>query len=195
VVRGRPFVTYLKPLLEKHLGVTGPEWEPENLYRVLTRVQRGLIRVDADELTYPLHIMLRYDLEKQFFAGALKVADLPEAWNASMQARLGIRPGSDLEGCLQDIHWAVGSFGYFPAYALGHLAAIQLYEKVRAERETLDLDIAKGEFGPLMQWLRDNVHGLGAKVGTQELIKLATDKSLSAAPALRYLETKYLEPR
>ena len=119
VCRSRPFVRYVQPLLAKHFGVGGPEWDVENVYGHLTRVQRGLIRVDADELTYPLHIMLRYELEKQLLTGELAVRDLPEAWNAGMEQRLGIRPQNDVEGCLQDIHWAVGSFGYFPSYALG----------------------------------------------------------------------------
>jgi carboxypeptidase Taq len=95
-------------------------------------VQRGLIRVDADELTYPLHIMLRYELEKELLTGQLAVRDLAEAWNAGMEQRLGIRPSNDIEGCLQDIHWAVGSFGYFPSYALGAAIAAQLYESLRA---------------------------------------------------------------
>jgi carboxypeptidase Taq len=195
VVRSRPFVAYLRPLLEKHYGVSGPEWEPENVYRTLTRVQRSPVRVDADELTYPAHIMVRYELERRILAGDLKVADLPGAWNELMEARLGVRPPTDVEGCLQDVHWAVGSFGYFPSYAIGALIAAQLWEALRNEREGLDAEIARGEFGGLFEWLKTNVHGLGAKVGVQELVKTATDKPLSAAPALRYLEAKYLEPR
>lgn len=195
VVRSRPFAQYLKPLLEKHYGASGPEWDAENVYRHLTRVQRGPVRVDADELTYPAHIMVRYELEKQILSGDLRVMDLPAAWNELMEARLGLVPANDVEGCMQDVHWAVGSFGYFPSYAIGALIAAQLWEKLRADRETIDAEIARGEFGGLFEWLRENVHGLGAKVGVQELVKLATDKALSAAPALRYLEAKYLEPR
>ena len=195
VVRGRPFLTYLKPILEKQLGVSGPEWAVENLYRHLTRVQRGLIRADADELTYPAHIMLRYELEKQLLTGELKVAELPEAWNDAAQTRLGIKPPSDVEGCLQDIHWAIGHFGYFPAYALGSLIAMQLWEKLRADREDLDEEIARGDFAGLYGWLREHVHGVGAKMTVQQLIQEATGRPLSAAPALRYLEAKYLEPR
>jgi carboxypeptidase Taq len=195
VVRSRPFVQYLRPLLEKHYGATGPEWEPENVYRTLTRVQRTPVRVDADELTYPAHIMVRYELEKRILAGTLPVTDLPAAWNELMEARLGVAPPSDVEGCLQDVHWAVGSFGYFPSYAIGTLVAAQLWETLRNEREGIDAEIARGEFAGLFDWLRTNVHGLGAKHGVQELVQLATDRPLSAAPALRYLEAKYLEPR
>jgi len=193
ICRSRPFVRYLKPLLEKHFGASGPEWEVENLYAHLTRVRRGLVRVDADELTYPVHVMLRYELEKQLLAGDLAVKDLPAAWNAGMEQRLGIRPTNDVEGCLQDIHWAVGSFGYFPSYALGAVIAGQLYESLRSDVPDLDAQIARGEFTGLFGWLRTNVHGVGAKVTVHELMKAATGKPLSAAAFVRYVESKYLE--
>ncbi|TLY97700.1 MAG: carboxypeptidase M32 [Gammaproteobacteria bacterium] len=193
VCRSRPFVRYIQPLLAKHFGTSGPEWDVENIYGHLTRVRRGLIRVDADELTYPLHIMLRYELEKQLLAGELAVRDLPEAWNAGMEERLGIRPANDVEGCLQDIHWAVGSFGYFPSYALGAVIAAQLYESLRADVQGLDEQLARGEFSGFFAWLRTNVHGLGAKVPVQELLRGATGKPLSATSFMRYVEAKYLE--
>ena len=193
VCRSRPFVRYVQPLLEKHFGAIGPEWDVENVYSHLTRVQRGLIRVDADELTYPLHIMLRYELEKQLLSGELAVRDLAEAWSAGMEQRLGIRPSNDIEGVLQDIHWAVGSFGYFPSYALGAVIGAQLYESLRAELPGLDEQLARGEFSGLFGWLRTHVHGLGAKVPVQELLKDATGKPLSATSFVRYVEAKYLE--
>ncbi len=191
--RSRSFVKYLKPLLEKYLQVSGPEWSEENLYRHLTRVKRSLIRMDADELTYPVHIMLRYELEKKILDGTLPVAELPEAWNDNLEQRLNIRPTNDVDGCLQDIHWAVGHFGYFPSYALGAVIAGQLNEALRAERPSLDAEIAVGQFGGVMDWLRDNVHGVGARLPVQELMQQATGKPLTAAAYLRYLETKYLE--
>jgi carboxypeptidase Taq len=191
--RSRSFVKYLRPLLEKYLQVSGPEWDEPNLFRHLIRVRRSLIRMDADELTYPVHIMLRYELEKKILEGSLPVADLPEAWNANLEQRLNIRPTNDVEGCLQDIHWAVGHFGYFPSYALGAVIAGQLNEAMRAARPALDEEIAAGEFGGVMDWLRDNVHGVGARLPVQELIKQATGKPLTAAAYLRYLESKYLE--
>jgi len=191
--RSRSFVKYLKPLLEKYLQVSGPEWDEVNLYRHLIRVRRSLIRMDADELTYPVHIMLRYELEKKILEGSLPVADLPEAWNANLEQRLNIRPSGDVEGCLQDIHWAVGHFGYFPSYALGAVIAGQLNEAMRAARPALDEEVAAGHFGGVMDWLRDNVHGVGARLPVQELIKQATGKPLTAAAYLRYLEAKYLE--
>ena len=191
--RSRSFIKYLKPLMEKYLQVSGPEWSEENLYRHLIRVKRSLIRMDADELTYPVHIMLRYDLEKRILEGSLPVADLPEAWNTHLEERLSIRPTTDVEGCLQDIHWAVGHFGYFPSYVLGAVIAGQLNEALRIERPSLDAEIAAGQFGGVMDWLRDNVHGVGARLPVLELIKEATGKPLTAAAYLRYLETKYLE--
>ncbi len=191
--RSRAFVKYVRPLMEKYLQVSGPEWEEANLYRHLIRVKRSTIRMDADELTYPVHIMLRYELEKKILEGSLPVADLPEAWNANLEQRLNIRPVNDVEGCLQDIHWAVGHFGYFPSYVLGAVIAGQLNEAMRAARPALDEEIAAGQFGGVMDWLRDNVHGVGARLPVQDLIKQATGKPLSAAAYLRYLEAKYLE--
>jgi carboxypeptidase Taq len=191
--RSRAFVKYLRPLLEKYLQVSGPEWEEGNLYRHLIRVRRSTIRMDADELTYPVHIMLRYELEKKILEGSLPVADLPEAWNANLEQRLNIRPTNDVDGCLQDIHWAVGHFGYFPSYVLGAVIAGQLNEAMRSARPSLDEEIAAGHFGGVMDWLRDNVHGVGARLPVQELIKQATGKPLTAAAYLRYLEAKYLE--
>jgi carboxypeptidase Taq len=190
--RNRPFLNYVQPLLIKHFGVSGPEWEPENLYRVAINVQRSLIRVDADEVTYPVHIVLRYELEQRILNGDLKVKDLPEAWDASMEARLGVKAANAAEGCLQDIHWAGGAFGYFPSYALGAVIAAQLYESIRNDYPALDDDIATGKFTELFAWLRERVHGYGARVTTPELIKAATGKPLSAAAWLRYVEAKYL---
>jgi carboxypeptidase Taq len=193
VCRSRSFVRYVQPLLAKHFGVSGPEWDIENIYTHLNRVKRGLIRVDADELTYPLHIMLRYEIEKQLLSGELAVRDLPEAWNAGMEQRLGIRPANDMEGCLQDIHWAVGSFGYFPSYALGAVIAAQLYDSMRADVPALDEQLARGEFSGLLDWLRTNVYSLGSKMLVQDLLKGATGKPLQATSFIRYVEAKYLE--
>ncbi|HEX6638989.1 MAG TPA: carboxypeptidase M32 [Steroidobacteraceae bacterium] len=193
VCRSRPFVKYLRPLLEKHFGVSGPEWSDENLYAHLTRVQRGPIRVDADELTYTLHIQLRYELENQLLDGKLAVRNLRDAWNAGMEQRLSVTPANDREGVLQDVHWAVGSFGYFPSYALGAVMAAQFFEALRADVPEVETQVARGDFSGLMGWLHEHVHAQGARVGAQELLKSATGKPLSAAAALRYLEGKYLD--
>ncbi len=190
--RSRPFLNYLQPLIEKYYGVNGPEWHTDNLYRLLNRVQRSLIRIDADELTYPNHIIVRYELEQKLLAGSLRVADLPTAWNEAMERRLGVRPTSDAEGCLQDIHWAGGAFGYFPSYVLGAMIAGQLYESLRKDCPTLEDDLAAGRFAGIFHWLRKNVHSFGSKISTPDLIKGATGKPLSANAWLRYVEAKYL---
>jgi carboxypeptidase Taq len=192
VGRSRAFVTYLRPLLERHYGVTGPEWSEENLYRRLNTVTRGPIRMDADELTYQAHIIVRYELEQRLLSGDLPVRDLPGAWNELMDHRLGICPASDNDGCLQDGHWALGSFGYFPSYGIGAVVAAQLWESLREDVQGVEKQIAKGEFGPALSWLGENVHALGAKLAVPDLVKHATGKPLSAAAYLRYLERKYL---
>ena len=143
--RSRPFLQYLRPLIEKHCGVTGPEWEPENLYQTLIRVQRSTVRVDADELTYPVHIMLRYDLEKRILDGELARRGSAGRLERGIRAAARVvAPATPPQGCLQDMHWAIGSFGYFPSYALGAFIAAQLYESLRTERPGLDDEIADG---------------------------------------------------
>ena len=193
ICRNRAFVRYLRPLLEKYFGVSGAEWEVENLYRLLTCVRRSAIRVDADELTYPLHVMLRYDLEKQLLSGQLAISDLPDAWNRGMQDRLEIRPATDTEGCLQDVHWALGSFGHFPSYVIGAVIAAQLHESLRAALPEHEEQVAAGDFSGVLQWLRSHVHGLAAREPLQELVKQATGKPLGASAFLRHLESRYLE--
>ncbi|MCC7462994.1 MAG: carboxypeptidase M32 [Gammaproteobacteria bacterium] len=192
VGRSLAFVRYLQPLLLRHFQVSGPEWEVDNLHRLLTRVRRGLIRVDADELTYPLHIMQRYDLEKKLLTGTLAVRDLPEAWDNAMEQRFGTRPANYSEGCLQDVHWALGSFGYFPSYALGAVIAAQLWESLRAGLPDIEEQIARGEFAGLFGWLREQVHALGAKVPVKELVQKATGQPLGANAFLRYSDARYL---
>jgi carboxypeptidase Taq len=193
VCRSLPFLTWLRPLLEKHFGVSGPEWEPANLARHLTRLRRGTIRVDADELTYPMHIVLRYGIEKELLDGRLAVRDLPEAWNQGLRDRLDVAPANVAEGCLQDVHWAHGAFGYFPSYAIGAMMAAQLFESLRAATPDLDERIARGDLGAVTSWLTQHVHAEGARLLPQELVKQVTGKPLTAAVALRYLEARYLE--
>jgi carboxypeptidase Taq len=193
VCRSRPFLEYLRPLLEKHFGVTGPEWELDNLHRLLTQVRRSAIRVDADELTYPLHVVLRYGIEKDLLDGRLAVRDLPDAWNAGMQDRLEVTPGNAAEGCLQDVHWAHGAFGYFPSYAIGAVIAAQLFESLRKATPDYDTRVAKGDFTAVTGWLATHVHAEGARLPAQALVQKATGKPLTAAASLRYLEARYLE--
>ena len=156
-------------------------------------VRRGLIRVDADELTYPLHVLLRYELEKRLLSGELAVRDLPEAWNAGMEQRLGSRPENAAEGCLQDIHWALGSFGYFPSYALGAVIAAQLWESLRNQLPELEQQIAARRVQrPVRPGCARTCMDSARKVTVKELMKEATGQPLSANALLRYLEHKYL---
>lgn len=192
VGRSRAFVAWLRPLLEKHFDATGPQLSEENVYRYLNRVARGPNRSEADELTYQTHIVLRYELERRLLSGQLPVRELRDAWNDLSAERLGLVPASDLEGCLQDIHWALGSFGHFPSYGVGAVIAGQLWEAIREHRPTIDAEIQAGQFAGLLGWLRERVHALGARFGVPELVRHATGRPLSAAPFLRYLERKYV---
>ena len=146
ICRSRPFLAYLAPLLAESFGVGGAAFTADNLYRQAIRVQRGLIRVDADEVTYPLHIVLRYRLEKALLAGELEVADLPAAWNEGMRELLGVVPPDDRLGVLQDIHWPAGAIGYFPCYTLGAILAAQLYEAMIAAEPDLPAQHRRGRF-------------------------------------------------
>jgi carboxypeptidase Taq len=137
--------------------------------------------------------VLRYGIEKDLLEGRLAVRDLPEAWNKGMADRLEVKPATGTEGCLQDIHWAHGSFGYFPSYAIGAAIAAQLYESLRTRTPDLDEHLARGDFGVVTRWLAEHVHAEGARLLPPELMKQVTGKTLSAVPALRYLEAKYLE--
>jgi carboxypeptidase Taq len=192
VCRSRAFLGYLAPLLGATFEVDGAAFTADNLYRQATRVERSLIRVDADEVTYPLHIILRYRLEQALLGGDLEVADLPGAWNDGMKELLGIVPPSDREGVLQDIHWPTGAFGYFPCYTLGALMAAQLFEALAAAVPELAAEIGRGEFGSLLGWLRANIHEQGSLPETQELLVQATGRPLTPQPFLAHLERRYL---
>ena len=159
--------------------------------RAVNRVAPTLIRVEADEVTYNLHIMIRFELETALLDGSLPVADLPDAWNAKYEESLGIRPPSDAQGCMQDIHWAAGLVGYFPTYSLGNLMSVQLWEAAQETLPDLDELVRAGEFAPLFLWLRENVHAHGSRFLPGELLERATGSDLDPGPYLRYLERKY----
>ncbi|UUX51957.1 carboxypeptidase M32 [Nisaea acidiphila] len=190
--RAPAFYRFLAPLAAETLGADGPAVTPENLNRLGHRVSRGLIRVDADEVTYPLHVMLRYDFEKALLSGDLQVKDLPGAWRDGMKTALGVAPEDDRDGCLQDIHWYHGSFGYFPTYTLGALAAAQLFKAAKDALPELDAQIAEGDFAPLLGWLRANVHEKASSRLTDEILTEATGAELGADAFLAHLRTRYL---
>jgi carboxypeptidase Taq len=190
--RSDAFIAFAAPRMRAAFAKSGPAWEAANVYRIYTRVVPGFIRVDADEVTYPLHIMLRYRLERAVLAGDLALADLPGAWNDGMTELLGIVPPSDSVGVLQDIHWPDGAWGYFPTYTLGALAAAQLFAAVRKAVPDLMSAIGKGDFAPLLGWLRTNVHGKGSIADTDTILSQATGQPLGTAAFKAHLETRYL---
>ena len=190
--RSRPFLEYLAPLAREAFDGSGEAWTADNLHRLYTRVERSLIRVDADEVSYPAHVILRYRLEKAMLAGELAVADLPSAWSSGMEELLGVRPPDDRRGCLQDIHWYDGAWGYFPTYTLGAMTAAQLFDAaLRAQPAILD-SIGRGEFAPLLEWLRANVHSKASLMSTRDLLTAATGRPLDPAVFERHLRRRYL---
>ena len=165
----------------------------EQYYRGINKVEPSLIRVEADEATYNLHIMLRFEIEMGLMDGSLQVGDLPGLWKNKMQEYLGIIPPNNREGVLQDVHWSGGMFGYFPTYALGNLVSAQLWEKIHESIPNLEDQISRGEFGELLAWLRENIHRHGAKFEPQDLIKRVTGSGITPEPYMRYLRGKYSE--
>jgi carboxypeptidase Taq len=190
--RSPEFIAFAGPIMREAFGGQGPAWEPEALWRRYTRVERGFIRVDADEATYPAHVVLRYRLERAMIAGDLPLAALPGAWNDGMRELLGVTPPNDRLGCLQDIHWPSGAWGYFPTYTLGAMTAAQLFDAAtRAEPDILP-GIGRGDFAPLVSWLRANIHGQGCLYGTDELLTRATGRPLDASVFKAHLKRRYL---
>ena len=192
VARSAEFVGFMAPLLRKAYGGKGTAWEADNLARTWTRVAPGYIRVDADEITYPLHVAFRMRLEKAIIAGDLAVADLPGAWNDAMQSSLGLTPPDDASGCLQDIHWYFGAVGYFPTYTLGALGAAQIAAHLRATAPHLLEGVATGEIQPLLEWLRSNIHGAASRYSTGDLFTRATGQPLGPEAFLAHLKARYL---
>ncbi len=191
--RSPEFITWLAPVAREAFGGEGPAWEAGNLRRLYSRVERGFIRVNADEVTYPAHIILRYRLEKALIGGDLALADLPGAWNDGMGELVGVIPPDDRLGCLQDIHWPGGGWGYFPSYTLGAMTAAQLFEAARTADPEIVPALSRGEFAPLVAWLRVNVHETGCfHASGDDLLTAATGRPLDATVFRRHLEQRYL---
>jgi carboxypeptidase Taq len=193
VGRSRPFCAWFLPLLRRHLGGPFEAIEVRDLYRNVNQVRLSLIRIEADETTYNLHIALRFELELALAEGRLAVADLPDAWNEATHRLLGLEVPNVMEGVLQDIHWGAGMIGYFPTYTLGNLMAAQLWRALSDDLPDIDAQIGAGDFAPLREWLRENVHRHGRKFDSRELLRRATGEELSVEPWLRYLEGKLLD--
>jgi carboxypeptidase Taq len=193
VGRSRPFWRRYLPRLREHFPAQTADVTEEDFYRAINRVQPSLIRVEADEVTYNLHIIIRYEIENDLLEGRLSVADAPEAWNAKYEELLGLRPPSDRDGILQDVHWSIGIMGYFPTYTLGNVLSIQLWERAAEEEPSIPEGIERGEFAPLLAWSREKVHRHGRKYLPAELVRRATGEPLTTAPYLAYLKRKFGE--
>ena len=191
--RADAFLSWLGPELHGAFGGDAAPYETANLSRLWRRVERGFIRVDADEMTYPAHVILRFRLEQALVAGSLQVADLLGAWRDGLQSLLGVTPPDDTRGCLQDIHWYDGGFGYFPSYTLGAMAAAQMMAAARREVDGLDAALGNGDLRPLLAWLRLRVHGQGSLLGFNDLLRAATGKPLDPADFEAHLTQRYLQ--
>jgi carboxypeptidase Taq len=190
--RSDAFLGWLGNRLHETFGGAPEPYRPENLGRLWRRVQRSTIRVDADELTYPAHVILRFRLERAMIAGDLTIADLPSAWNDGLKALLGITPPDDAQGCLQDIHWYDGAFGYFPSYTLGAMAAAQLMQAAREHNLDLDEAFGRGDLSPLLTWLRTHVHGIGSRLDFNTILEQATGRRLDPIAFQAHLRRRYL---
>ncbi|WP_417828494.1 carboxypeptidase M32 [Thalassospira sp.] len=189
--RSKEFLTYAGPVFEEAFGGDSAAWQASNLHRLYTRVEPGLIRVDADEVTYPAHVILRYRIERALIEGDMKLADLPGAWNELMQKLLGIVPEDDRNGCLQDIHWPSGAWGYFPTYTLGAMAAAQIFAAAKEANPDIAPGLARGDFGPLMGWLGENIHSQASRKSTDSILESATGKPLGVDAFKTHLKSRY----
>ncbi len=191
IAQSRPFCAHYLPLFQATFNGNLKNATADDLYRAVNLCQPSLIRVEADEVTYPLHIILRYELEKGLFDGSIEVEDLPELWNRKMDAYLGIRPPDDARGVLQDIHWSGGSFGYFPSYTLGAMYACQFYQAMVRDLPDVETQIATGELAPIKAWLNEKIHSQGKLFSPQELVTQVTGQPLNPDIFLQYIKEKY----
>jgi carboxypeptidase Taq len=193
VGRSRGFWTWAFPKLKETFPAQFAHADAESVHRAVNKVSRSFIRVEADEATYNLHIMLRFELESDVLAGKLKVADLPDAWKARFKEMLGVTPPSDTVGVLQDIHWSQGGMGHFQSYALGNLLAAQFYAKAVADHPTIPDDIAQGNFTTLLRWATDNLYRHGRKFTADELVRRVTGEPIQYRDYVRYLQAKFAD--
>ena len=193
MARGRPFCAWLVRLLRERLPDQFSSCQAEELYRAVNKVGPTLIRVEADEVTYNLHVLLRFELESELVEGRLRVAEAPEAWNAKMEEYLGVRPPDDAQGILQDIHWSAGLIGYFPTYTLGNIMSAQFFAQARRDLPGLEGCLRAGEFSGLRGWLQEKIHRHGRRYTAAELLKKVTGGGLDAGPFLDHLRAKYSE--
>lgn len=189
--RSRSFWKSLFPVLRSYFPAALSGASAEDFYRAVNLVEPSLIRIEADEVSYSLHIILRFELERELFSGRLDPAELPALWRKKMKELLGVEPETDAEGVLQDVHWSIGYFGYFPSYALGNLYGLQFWQKLKADIPGAEEFVAEGNFTPIRSWLRETIYVWGRRLDPPDLLKTVTGKSLSAEPFLNYIESKY----
>ena len=191
VARSRAFWRRFEPRWRELFPAQTAGVTSDELYLAVNAVEPTLIRVDADEVTYNLHIVLRFELEKKLFTGELAVRDLPAAWRAASRELIGLEPANDREGVLQDVHWSDGAFGYFPSYCLGNMIAAQLWARVRVLRPAIEEEFARGDFAWLLGWLRENIHTQGRRFSATELVQRVTGEPLSPRHLVAYLRERY----
>lgn len=192
ICRSLEYIQFLAPMAQKYFE-NAENITQENIYYHYTKVQPGLIRVDADEVSYPLHVILRYEIEQQLFSSEITIADLPEVWNSSMQKYLGLSTqGDDKNGVMQDVHWPSGTFGYFPAYTFGALIAAQLFAAVSKSIPDIKEQLKRGDLMPLLHWLRENIHQKGKLLSYQELLRQATGETLNPNYFFAHIKERYL---
>lgn len=191
VGRSRPFVQLIAPLIRKYVGFASQATE-DDLYLYFNSVKPDYIRVDADEVTYNLHIAIRYEIEKKIFGGELKVSEIPQFWNDRMEQLLGVRPTKDSEGALQDTHWSSGLLGYFPTYTLGNLVSAIIASKMRSDLKDYDEIIGKGDFAPIREWLKQKIHKHGSVYAPKALLDHTFNEGYNPDYFVKYIETKYL---
>jgi carboxypeptidase Taq len=192
VCRSMEFIGYAAPLIRQAFSGKGDGWNPENLYRAYVQVKPGLIRVDADEVTYPAHIILRYELERRLVEGEMEFKDVPGEWKKGMKQLLGLDVPNDKDGCMQDVHWPGGDFGYFPCYTLGAMHAAQFFDAAKQQNPGIVPGIGRGNFAPLVQWLKENIHSQGSRLTSGELLKKVTGKPLDVTVYQEHLKRRYL---
>lgn len=191
--QSKPFWKHYLPLLKKEFGGKLEKVDLEEFYKAVNKVQPSFIRVEADEVTYPLHVVLRFEIEKELIEGNLKVKEIPEAWNAKMKEYLGITPKTDTDGCLQDVHWSMGGFGYFSTYTLGNLFAAQFFTAFEKDHPNWQKKVEKGELIFIKDWLNKHIHKHGQLYNSKELAKEVTGKEFSSKDYVDYLTKKYIK--
>lgn len=184
------FLKFYQPMIQREIK---RKISLTDLHRAFNQVERGLIRIQADEVHYPLHVIIRYEIEKGLLDGSIQVKDLPREWNDRYEKYIGVRPKNDTQGVLQDVHWSIGAIGYFPTYVIGTVYSAQLWNQIESDMKNIDSLLQKGNYTPIKKWLEKNVHQYGRTMSADQIIQKATGEGLNAKPFLHYLTNKYAQ--